>query len=165
MSYDSNPAGVDTLDGICFVEAKSRYIERSYEIDNGLTAIFYNLSIPIKTKGVWQFMLLPSLLNNAFRDATEDVFGVSADKDALYTADWILNYNLPTLILVRDLSHYLVAYGFGGTTNEWGGEIERENLYFLVTDNSHETGNYNYKPFWRRYQKLEYYHCVEWNNI
>lgn len=165
MSYDSNPAGVDTLDGICFVEAKSRYIERSYEIDNGLTAIFYNLSIPIKTKGVWQFMLLPSLLNNAFRDATEDVFGVSADKDAQYAADWILNYNLPTLILERDLSHYLVAYGFGGTTNEWGGEIERENLYFLVTDNSHETGNYNYKPFWRRYQKLEYYHCVEWINI
>ena len=111
--------------------------------------------------------MLPCKLNSAFAEATDSIFGVSRDKTATFAANWIYNYNLPVILLARELDHYLVAYGYGGISDTYGGDISRTNLFFLVTDNGYtiNDGGRDYKPYWRAYRALEYYHCVEYINL
>ena len=144
---------------------KSRYIERSQDVDYGLTANFYQSAICVKTGNYWSFALAPCRLSNALGIATNNRFGVCDDCSALTAADWINYYNLPVLILYTNLRHYIVAYGYGGISDTYGGPISRSNLYFLVTDNGHATEANGYKPFWRHYKICEYYHRVKNNNL
>lgn len=159
--YYYDLSDLETLSLIKYSQVKQAYMKRSMEVDNGLTANFYEKCMTIKWQGSWEFPLLPCHLNGTFKHATEGVYGVSGDKTAKYAADWIHDHNLPVMLLQSDLSHYLVAYGYGGISSTPGGDIKKKNLYFLVTDNGYTIrGNY-YKPYWRAYHKCEYYHCVQ----
>ena len=60
-------------------------------------------------------------------------------------------------------SHYIVAYGCGGISDTWGGDISQKNLYFLVTDNGTLIIDYNYDPFWRRNIWGEAYYRIKHN--
>ena len=66
-------------------------------------------------------------------DAIKNASGTSlyGDCTALVAADWIGYHNLPTIILTRELDHYIVAYGYGGISNEQGGEIERKKQCYM----------------------------------
>ncbi len=155
--------GLDTLDNypsFFYFWVKNMYINQSQDVDNGLTANFYERSLAVKSGGVWQFALAPCSLDNALEDATNGELSVYSDCDAITAAGWIHDYNLPVLILYTDLSHYIVAYGYGAITDTYNGDISRKNLYFLVTDNGYEIRNTDYKPHWRHYKACEYYHRV-----
>ena len=67
------------------------------------------------------------------------------------------------MLLMSSLDHYLVAYGYGGVSKTMGGDICRKDIYFLVIDNGYTISKNYYKPYWRRYQKYEYYHCIYLN--
>jgi len=140
------------------------YIARSQDVDNGLTAKFYQKCTAIHCSGSWQFALAPWKLDDVFEDATNNVYSVYGDCTALTAADWIKNTDLPFLLLETDLSHYMTVFGYGGTSDTYGGDISRSNLYFLVTDNGYEIKHNGYKPFWRHYKVCEYYHRIKQNN-
>ncbi len=157
---------LQSLESLCwakFSTVKQAYIDRSIDVDNGLTGVFYKKSIPIKWNGSWEFALFPWDLDGLLKDVTNGYFGVTCDKTALYAADWIHERNLPVMLLMSSLDHYLVAYGYGGVSKTKGGDISRKDLYFLVTDNGYTIKEHYYKPYWRRYQKYEYYHCIYLN--
>ncbi len=167
--YSNYCYGLNNLDSLCWTNycfVKQAYMERSIDVDNGLTAIFFDRCIAVKQNS-WQFLMLPCKLNSAFIEATDSIFGVSGDNTASFAANWIHDYNLPVILLVRELDHYLVAYGYGGISDTYGGDISRTNLFFLVTDNGYtiNDGDRHYKPYWREYRTREYYHCVEHINL
>lgn len=153
---------LDTLDSWSCTEwmsVKVLYMYQSSNVDNGLTANFYNYCIPAKDSDRWQFFMAPWNLGSALSDATDGIFTVLCDCDALDAADWIYLCNLPVLIVERGLEHYIVAYGYGGISDQ-GEPIPRKNLYFLIMDNGYEIRGFGYKPFWRAYQTGEFYHRV-----
>ena len=102
-------------------------------------------------------------LNNAFKAATSDEYGVQFLTTALNAKDWIYTHDLPVIIHVQGLAHYVVAYGFGGISDTYGGNILRKNLYFLVTDNGYEVQDHKNQPYWRRYKHCEYYYAIKSN--
>ena len=156
--YDSIPIMIAMLSIL------DAYIARSQDVDNGLTANFYKKCKAIHWSGSWQFSLAPWKLDDVFEDATNNVYSVYGDCSASTAANWIHNQDLPVLILYTDLQHYIVAYGYGGISDTYGGDISKSNLYFLVTDNGYEIKHNGYKPFWRHYKVCEYYHRIKQNN-
>ena len=138
---------------------KSAYVHRSADVDNGLTANFYEYCYPVKVFGDWEFILLPWDLDNAFLDATNNIYTVACDCSAITAANHIQSNNLPVMLLQSNLQHYLIAYGYGGIIVP-GQDIERKNLYFLIMDNGYTISHNNYKPYWRAYQKQEFYYRV-----
>lgn len=154
---------LDTLDNLPwnnYSQVKTTFIDRSNDVDYGLAANFFTPGFAVKWNGSWEFALAPCHLNNAFKTATDDAFGVQFLTTSLVAADWIETNNLPVLIHADICAHYVVAYGYGGISETYGGDIQRKNLYFLVTDNGHEIKSNHYKPFWRRYKPCEYYYGI-----
>ena len=141
---------------------RDEYIQRSLEVDNGLTAKFYEQSHFVMTCSGWQSYILPWRLGNAFSAATNNVYTVAGDCSATTAADNIYHNNLPVLLLVATgcfWDHYLIAYGYGGITTS-GHNVERKNLYFLIMDNGHTISKHHYKPYWRAYKSCEFYYRV-----
>ena len=126
---------------------------------------YYNTNCTIPTNySIWYFALIVTLLDDALNAATDDAFGVKDACGPLAAADWIDIHNLPVLINMDDFySHYLVAYGYGGISDTWGGNISQKNLYFLITDNGHLIGYNNYDPYWRRNIWGEAYYRIKHN--
>ena len=154
---------LDTLDNLPwynYSQVKTTFIDRSNDVDYGLAANFFTPGFAVKWNGSWEFALAPCHLNNAFKTATDDAFGVQFLTTSLVAADWIETNNLPVLIHADICAHYVVAYGYGGISETYGGNIQRKNLYFLVTDNGYEIESNHYKPFWRRYKPCEYYYGI-----
>ena len=138
------------------------YMDSSIYVDNKLTGHFYDECYCAKLGSTWYVGLWPLHLDPALKSVTNNSYGVSGEQTALYTAEWIYNRNLPAMLLFTDLSHYLVAYGYGYTYNDANNpEISRSRLYFLVTDDGYKISEHAYKPYWRKYKKCEYYHCVK----
>ena len=113
----------------------------------------------MKASNVWQFLVLPWYLDNAFSSATNNIYSIARDCSALTAANHIHTNDLPVILLQSNLQHYLVAYGYGGVVTP-GEDIERKNLYFLVMDNGYTISDHYYKPYWRAYKSCEYYHRV-----
>ncbi len=127
------------------------FTTRSNEADNGLTACFYNETVPFTAQGVWHFPLYHGGLNRGFDTATNGTYHV---KFTCKPYDWIIgnhpssgNISEPVIIAVY-CSHYIVAFGTGATLKNDGSVKDR---YFMVTDNGYTISEHNYHPYMRRY--------------
>lgn len=150
---------LDNWSADSYIAVREEYIQRSMDVDNGLTSNFYTHCHFVKTLDGWQSFILPYRLGTTFSNATNNVYTVVEYASALTAAENIYYNNLPVLILWTGLEHYLIAYGYGGITTS-GHNIEKKNLYFLITDNGYKISDNDYRPYWRAYRPCEYYHCV-----
>ena len=124
--------------------AREMYIQRSYEADYGLSACFYDESVPLWYDGEWTFPLYHGGLNRGFDRATDGEYKV---KFTCKPYEWIHDKEQPVIIGV-DCSHYIVAFGTG-TTHKKNGKIKDK--YFSIVDNGHFTGDFGYHPCMRRH--------------
>lgn len=162
-NFQINQNDLQQIPNYGFLDVVNTYVDSSRHMDNGLTAIFYSRCLYAKFD-CWYAALLPCSLNTSFKNATNNHYGVSCDQTAIYAAEWIHTHNLPFMLLFTSLTHYLVAYGAGYTYNDpYNPTINRNRLYFLVTDNGYKISDNSYKPYWRKYKKCEYYYCIEHN--
>lgn len=125
-------------------EARDMYIRRSYEADYGLSACFYEESVPLWWDGEWTFPLYHGGLNRGFDKATGGEYKV---KFTCKPYGWIHDKKQPVIIAV-DCSHYIVAFGTG-TTYKKNGKIKDK--YFSIVDNGYFTGDFGYQPYMRRH--------------
>lgn len=134
----SCPSSLDMQDAL------DNYTTRSSEADNGLTACFYNETVPFKNSGEWQFPLYHGGLNRGFNTATNGTYRV---KLTCKPYDWITLNNEPVIIAIN-CNHYIVAFGTGVTKKKSGRVKDK---YFAVTDNGYTTSAYGYHPYMRKY--------------
>ena len=162
--YEYELDSLDTWSELMYAQVKNAYINRSQIADNGLAANFLEKCFAVKYQGEWNFALIVTLLDDALNAATDDAFGVKDACGPLAAADWIDIHNLPVLINMDNFySHYLVAYGYGGISDTWGGNISQKNLYFLITDNGFLIKHNYYDPYWRRNIMGEAYYRIKHN--
>lgn len=119
------------------------FTTRSNEVDNGLTACFYNQTIPFVWGGKWEFPLYHGGLNRGFYTATNGQYQV---KLTAKPYEWI-SLNHEPIIIEINCNHYIVAFGYG-VTRKNNGDVKDE--YFLITDNGSVTSSTNYRPQMRK---------------
>ena len=127
---------------LCPNDAKQNYINRSLEVDNGLTGCFYRETVPFIWDGEWQFPLYHGGLNRGFKIATHNEYHVYFTCKPF---DCILQHQQPVIIAV-DCNHYIVAFGYGATLDSHNNVKDK---YFMVTDNGYTTAP-SYHPYMRR---------------
>ncbi len=151
--------------GLGFEEALNIYVERSREMDYGLSECFYRECIeswlPNKKKSTgcvfaWQFPLYHGGLNRGLRTATDGNYGIEF---TVRPYKWINDNSEPVIIGVG-CDHYLVAIATGAVRKWWG-----EKKYFLVVDNGYTTGDdgktYKYFPYWKKYNAFDLHYGVK----
>lgn len=135
--------GSVVVTGLRKEDARDRYIMRSHNADHGLTACFYEESVPLYWKK-WTFPLYHGGLNRGFSKATNDEYKVELTCDPY---EWITLNNEPVIIEV-DCNHYIVAFGTG-VTKKTNGQVKDK--YFAIVDNGAFTQEYGYHPYMRKH--------------
>lgn len=134
--------GIDYSSNLNCHTALYNFTTRSNNADNGLTAVFYNLSTPFIYNGYWQFPIYHDDLCQGFKSVTNNEYTVKFTcKPYIY----LHNYNEP-LIIAINCDHYIVAFGTGVTLTKNGSVKDK---YFIVTDNGVTTAP-SYEPYMRR---------------
>lgn len=118
------------------------YTSRSNSADNGLTACWYNETVPF-IWSQWEFPLYHGGIKRGFQTATNGVYSIKLTSKPY---DYMWNNNEP-LIIEIDCNHYIAAFG-SGVTKKKNGNIK--DVYFLVTDNGNTIAASSYHPYMRK---------------
>lgn len=119
------------------------FTSRSNVADNGLTACWYNETVPFIHNHQWEFPLYHGGINRGFKTATNGTYSVKLTSKPY---DYMWNNQEP-LIIEIDCNHYIAAFGSGVTLKNNGSV---KDIYFNVTDNGNKIKDYGYHPFMRR---------------